>query len=254
MLFHTNFSPHQRSILRFIFPPLSSVLRKHDPFDILDAIFLIVKTGIQWARLPRGYPPYQTVYYHYRCWGERGHLDSALHALVVMKRQSDCQHPEPAVSVVDSQSVRTGLPHSESGIDGGKRIKGIKRHLMVDDNGFPMGVHVTKANVHDSRGAEPLIANTLSLFRETYTVKGDLGYRGVFRDMPFCELGIMLDCVKSNFGTSRFIPIEGRWVVERTFAWLQNYRRLTCNFERYLSTARAMTMLAAVFFMIRYFK
>lgn len=210
MLFHTNFSAHQRELLKSIFPPLSSRLRRHDPFDILDAIFLIVKTGIQWCRLPTGYPTYQTVYYHYRCWCECGHLDSALHALVVVKRQADGQHPEPAVGVVDSQSVRTGLPHSELGIDGGKRIKGIKRHLMVDDNGLPMGVHVTKANIHDNRGAEPLIANILSLFRETDMVKGALGYRGAFKNMPFCELGLMLDCVKSNFGTSQFIPIDGR--------------------------------------------
>lgn len=253
MLFHTNFSESQRKLLKSIFPPLNSRLRKHDPPDILEAIFFIVKTGIQWARLPLGYPPYQTVYYHYRCWGECGDLDLALHVLVCMKREDNGQSREPDTGVVDSQSVRKGLPHSESGIDGGKRIKGIKRHIMTDDNGFPLGVHVTRANVHDSKGAEPLITNTLSLFRNVHAVKGDLGYRGAFRDMPFCELGLMLDCVKSNFGTSQFIPIDGRWVVERAFSWLQNYRRLTCNFERYRSTARAMTMFACVFFMLRYF-
>lgn len=140
MLFHTNFSESQRRLLRSVFPPLNSRLRKHDTFDILEAIFFIVKTGIQWARLPLGYPPYKTVYYHYRCWGECGDLDLALHVLVCMKREDNGQSREP-----------------------------------------------------------------------------DTG------------------------------------VVERAFSWLQNYRRLTCNFERYRSTARAMTMFACVFFMLRYF-
>ena len=253
MLYHCNFTDLQRTILKIIFPPLAKKLRKHDTFDILEAIFLIVKTGMQWGRLPKGYPPHSTVYYHYRCWGEDPGLENALHALVLMKRSCQGQTPEPSLGVVDSQSVRTGLPHAESGVDGGKKVKGIKRHIMTDKNGFPLGVHVTLANVHDSKGAEPLIANVLSLFRNISVIKADLGYRGAFKDMPFSELGVIIECVKSNYGTPEFIPIQHRWVVERAFAWLQNYRRLTSNFEKYRATAKAMTLFASVFFMVRYF-
>lgn len=97
------------------------------------------------------------------------------------------------------------------------------------------------------------MANTLSEFRIIVYIKADMGYPGLSRHLPLEELGIKLDCVKSNFGTPDFIPIQGRWVVERTFSWLQNYRRLMHNYEQYCHTACAMTIMASVFFMLRYF-
>ena len=84
-------------------------------------------------------------------------------------------------------------------------------------------------------------------------IKADMGYRGAFRDMAPEEPGIALECVKSNYGSSVFVPIGERWVVERTFPWLQTYRRLMRNYERYLCTAAFMTLLAMIFFMLRYF-
>ncbi len=88
--------------------------------------------------------------------------------------------------------MRLGLPHSEAGVDGGKRVKGIKRQLAVDKNGFPLGVEITRANVHDSKGADRLISSVLSLFPGIEVIKADLGYRGAFREMP------------------PFIPVKGR--------------------------------------------
>lgn len=232
---------------------MSAKLRRHAPFDVLEAIIFIVYTGSQWSRLPMGYPPYKTVYYHYRCWSARGFLDRALRILVMMRRQELGQPLFPSVAVIDSQSVRTGLPHAVSGVDGGKKVKGIKRHIAVDKNGYPLGVHVTTANVHDSKGAEPLIAKTLSAHHGITHIKADMGYRGILKEMPLHELGITLECVKSNYGGSGFVPIDGRWVVERTFSWMQNYRRMMRNYERYLDTAGHMAMFALMFFMIRYF-
>ena len=246
-------TPNQRTILKIIIPPCDKGLRKHDPFDILEAIFYIVYTGCQWNKLPMGYPPHSTVYCHYRSWSSQGYLDKALRTLVLMKREKDGQTLYPTMTIIDSQSVRTGLPQAVSGVDGGKRVKGIKRHLAVDKNGFPLGVDITTANIHDSKGAENLISNVLSEFRNIGLIKADMGYRGAFKDMPLEELGIVLECVKSNFGTSAFIPVDGRWVVERTFSWTQIYRRMMRNYELYLSSARYMTLFALIFFMLRYF-
>lgn len=240
-------------MLKAVFAPCRRLLRKHDPFDILEAIFFVVYTGCQWNKLPKGYPPYPTVYYHYRCWSARGHLEKTLRSLVIMKRLACGQTAFPTVMVIDSQSVRTGLPHSVSGVDGGKRVKGIKRHLAVDKNGYPLGIDITTANVHDSKGAERMMSNVLSDYMKIELVKADLGYRGAFRDMPLEELGIVLECVKSNYGSSEFIPVSGRWVVERTFSWMQNYRRMMRNYEQYLYTARHMGLLTLIFFMLRYF-
>ncbi len=166
---------------------------------------------------------------------------------------AQCEKMFPTVTVIDSQSVRTGLPQAISGIDGGKRVKGIKRHIAVDDNGYPLGMSITTANVHDSKGADPLISSVLSDHKQIAVIKADMGYRGAFKDVPLEELGISLQCVKSNYGSKGFVPIDGRWVVERTLSWLQAYRRLMRNYERYLCTAGYMTLLAMTFFMLRYF-
>lgn len=253
MLYNVSLNHSQREMLRLIFPPSNASLRRHDPFDVLEAIFFIVYTGCQWSRMPIGYPPYQTVYYHYRCWSAKGYLTQTLRTLVLMKRHRSGQPMFPEVTVIDSQSVRTGLPQSVSGIDGGKRVKGIKRHIAVDLNGYPLGMDITTANVHDSKGADRLIADVLSDYKQVAVIKADMGYRGAFRDMQLDELGITLECVKSNYGFSGFVPVGGRWVVERTFSWLQTYRRLMRNYERYLCTAAYMTLFAMVFFMLRYF-
>ncbi len=170
-----------------------------------------------------------------------------------MKRHESGQSLFPTMTVIDSQSVRTGLPHAVSGIDGGKRVKGIKRHIAVDRNGYPLGTDITAANVHDSKGAERMVACLLSDFKQITLIKADMGYRGAFKEMPLDEMGITLECVKSNYGEKGFVPVSGRWVVERTFSWLQTYRRLMRNYEQYLCTARYMTLLAMISFMLRYF-
>lgn len=252
MLYNININDNQRALLRIIFPPACRRLRKYDPFDILEAIFFITYTGCQWKSLPKGYPPYSTVYHHYRSWGAGGFLERTLRVLVMIRRQELGQSLFPTMTIIDSQSVRTGLPQAVSGIDGGKRVKGIKRHLAVDRNGYPLGAETTTANIHDSKGSEGLISCVLSDYKLIELIKADMGYRGAFKDMPLEELGVVLECVKSNHGTSDFIPMKGRWVVERTFSWLQSYRRMMRNYEQYLYTARYMTLFALVFFMLRY--
>lgn len=253
MLYKANLSSHQRNLLRILFPRLQKKLAKHDPFDILEAIFFIVYTSSQWRMLPDCYPPSKTVYYHFRSWSECGGLEVALRALVSMKRREMGCDIHPGVAVIDSQSVRAGLPHSEAGVDGGKKVKGIKRHIAVDEHGFPMAVNVTTANVHDSKGAHRLVGRLLSVHKHVTTIKADLGYRGCNNEMPLEEMGVSIKCIKSNHGTATFIPIDGRWVVERTFSWLQTYRRLMRNYERYTVTAEKMTLFACLFFMLRYF-
>ena len=161
-MFHININDNQRAMLRIIFPPLLKKLRRHDPFDILEAIFYILYTGCRWSRLPVGYPPYPTVCCHYRSRSTGQHVGKALRVPVNMRRQQCGQTRMPPVAVIDSQSVRTGLPQAVSGIDGGKRVKGIKRHIAVDKNGYPLRADVTPANFHDSKGADRLMSSVLS--------------------------------------------------------------------------------------------
>ena len=152
--------------------------RKYDLFDILDAIFYITETGCQWSMLPNDYPSWRAVYRHFRSWSDRGVSDTILKALVMGRRAGKGETPEPEVAVINSRSVRSGLPHSEKGIDGNKRIKGIKEHLAVDNNGYPLTLQTTTADVHDSKGACPLMANLISDWTRISTDKADKGYAG----------------------------------------------------------------------------
>lgn len=117
----------------------------------------------------------------------------------------DTLRTRPSITI-----TAAGVRGAISGIDGGKRVKGIKRHIAVDRNGYPLGMDITTANVHDSRGADRLISCVLSDYRQITVIKADMGYRGAFKDMPLEELGISLECVRSNYGTSGFVPVAGR--------------------------------------------
>lgn len=175
-------------------------------------------------------------------------MDKLLDELVGLKSTNahDNMH-----AIMDSQSVKSAHPSSEKGVDGGKKIKGIKRHIIVNDVGVPLGITTTTANVHDSNAAYDLIRSIGSKRLFLREVKADMGYRGKLVENLKSDFGIELQCRKSNFGTSVFKPIDGRWVVERTFAWLENYRRLCRNYEHHLQTARHMTVIAFVMLLLR---
>lgn len=179
---------------------------------------------------------------------------SALKSLVYERRQQIQQRSYPESGVIDSQSVRWGVTDSEKGFDGFKKVKGIKRHLIVDSNGYPLCVEVSKANIHDSKGAYGLVRRSAELYESLNLIKADKAYSGNLQSFALSEFNISVQCVKSNFGTSSFIPIDGRWVVERTFSWLDSYRRLCRNYEKLLATAKHVVEVCSVMFMLRYFR
>lgn len=230
-----------------------SRLRKYNPLDILSAIAYVVRTGCQWSMLPQEYPGWRMVCHHFRSLSDRGWFQSFPRTLVEGRRASLGQPPESSECVIDSQSSRSAIPDSEKGVDGHKRIKGIKRHLAVDNNGYPLAVHTTTANIHDSKGAIPLTGRLMHSNPSVEHAKADKGY--VSLETVFSHIdGMVPDCVKSNFGTSDFIPMQGHRVVERTFSWMENFRRLTRNYEKLLKVAAHMFIAACVFFMLRYFR
>lgn len=228
--------------------------RKYDIHAILNAIFYLVKTGCQWNMLPPCFPHWKTVYHHFRSLSEKGVFSKALISLVSGYRGALGEHIHPCVAVLDSESVRSGLIHSCKGVDGYKKIKGIKRQILTDTHGYPLMVHTTTANVNDSKGAVPLLGNANISFPALKEIKADKGYRGCGKIINDMGIEINVRCVKSNYGTSDFQPLEGRWVVERTISWMSNYRRLNRNYEKLLSTARNIYIVGCIVFMLRYFK
>lgn len=236
----------QRKWLRFY------CQRHHIKLNIkrLEGVLFVLKRGCQWRLVPSRYGRWKSVYHFFRGISERRWFANLLKKLLSDRRQrlkgKQCRNPR--VAIIDSQSSRCGLPQSQKGVDGNKRIKGIKRHIAVDSCGHPLSVAVTTANVHDSKGAYLLIGQLSANFKSIVTIKADNGYKGSLTQVVKDMLSIDMQCVKSNYGTSEFIPLEGRWVVERTIAWLDNFRRLCRNYEQLLSTAASMTKMA--FFVI----
>lgn len=198
--------------------------------------------------LPSEFPRWRTVYEFFRKWNSIGVLDNLLDKLV---NAESAGIADSEVAILDSQSVKSAHPSSQKGIDGGKKIKGIKRHIAVNNLGLPLGLTITTANVHDSKAAYTLVGGLGDKLQSLSVIKGDMGYRGNLAKVLYSCFEIELRCVKSNFGTSEFRPIDGRWVVERTFAWLDTFRRLCRNYEHYLHTARGMTIIAFVMLFLR---
>ena len=127
MGYTTDLTPNQRNFIFDNFPEIFKTKSKVDLFEILNALFFLIKTGCQWKLLPNDFPKWRTVYEFYRKWTSTGFFDRLICELNARARDKQGKSPQPTVAVIDSQSVRTGLSHSEKGVDGGKKIKGIKR-------------------------------------------------------------------------------------------------------------------------------
>ncbi|WP_236263965.1 IS5 family transposase [Dysgonomonas sp. Marseille-P4677] len=127
--------------------------RKHDLKEIFNAIFYLVKTGCQWRMLPKEYPKWELVYYYFRKWSFFEEFDLLLSKLRESVRFKRKQNREPSLGILDSQSAKWGTNKAPNNIDGNKKVKGIKRHVVVDKNGFLIAIMVTAANIHDSKAA-----------------------------------------------------------------------------------------------------
>ncbi|KAA6334778.1 hypothetical protein EZS27_016933, partial [termite gut metagenome] len=150
------------------------------------------------------------------------------------------------VGIMDSQSVRWGNNQSLNGVDGNKKVKGIKRHIVVDKNGFLVAVMVTVANVHDSKAAYLLMRVLKELGSSVKVILADGGYRGAIIETVKKVFGYAIQVVVSAYKEQGFRPIHKRWVVERTFSWFDTNRRLCRNYELTFDSAEEMVKIASI--------
>ena len=155
------------------------------------------------------------------------------------------------MAIVDAQSVKNTDTAKEKGYDAGKKVSGIKRHIAVDTNGLPHGIEVTTANVTDRDGALLLAKRHKENLSDVKKMLADGSYTGEnFAHAIKKTIGATVEVVKRNeLHTFKVIP--KRWVVERSFAWLEKHRRLWKNCERKLTTSRQMVILAFVSLLMR---
>ena len=196
--------------------------------------------------LPSHFAPWELVYYYYRKWSSLGEFDLLLNNLREKVRVKNGQNPEASVGIMDSQSVRWGDNRSLNGIDGNKKVKGIKRHVVVDKNGFLIAVMVTIACVHDGKAAYLLARCLKELCCNLKVILADAGYRGEVAGRIKKAFGYALEVIVSGDKSNVFKPIGKRWIVERTFSWFDNYRRLCRNYEFTFDSAEEIVKLAAI--------
>lgn len=221
--------------------------RKYDLCDILNAILYLLKTGCQWRMLPHQEEiPWKTVYDYFWRWKKQGLIEKVVAKLRENYRESENREATPSAACMDSQSVKGTRVGLERGVDGGKKVKGRKRHILTDTLGLVLAVYVHAANLHDSKAAEELLNRVKGKFPRLQVVFADGGYRGKLVDWVKKTLGWALQITLRSEKSTNFEPLPKRWVVERTFAWFESYRRLSRDYEFSPDTSETMVYLATM--------
>ena len=204
----TNLTDEQWQVTENILDPQHRK-RKYPLRDIMNAIMYILKTSCLWRMLPKDFPPHNTVFYYFNKWKLEGVFEGLMDTLHRMVRKLMGREETPSLGIIDSRSVKSSHHvDADRGFDGNKKIKGRKEHIVVDTLGLPMSVVVHEANVQDSVGA---------------------------------ELTVVL---RPDESPKKFSVLPLRWIVARSFSWLENFRRIAMDYEFYSDTGETMVQLA----------
>lgn len=230
---------------------------------LVDACCYVVRTGCAWRMLPKGFPAWQNVYRTFRRWSEQGRFEQMHDRLRAQWREREGRRAEPTAAVIDAQSTRGSPQGGDTGYGAGKKVKGRKRHLVVDTLGLLLAVSVTAASVQDRQGAHSVMAAAMKKYPSIEVLFADSGYAGqcaqtvsqchdipvqVVRHPANKNVGRWTHPEQGDLFTVKsddkgFVVLAKRWVVERTHAWNERARRLVMHHDRLANVAEAWVWL-----------
>lgn len=221
---------------------------------IINGILYINKTGCRWRMLPSEFGQWNTVHGYFNKWSKGGIWKKVMDILRKKERKRQGRNENPSAASVDSQSVKSALQKEGIGIDGGKKTKGRKRHILVDTLGLILAVLVTPANGGDRKGLQSLLEDYFSKgINRLRKIWADGGYSGspLYEWVNNLKKTYRIDLEVTENKGKGFNLIKKRWVVERTFAWIFNFRRNSKDYENLRRNSEAMIQISMISILLR---
>jgi putative transposase len=227
---------------------------KYERREIVNAVLYQLRGGAAWRMMPHDLPPWGITYHYWRAWRKDGSWERAHDTLRTEVRLSVGKNAQPSAAIVDSQSVKTTDRGGIHGYDAGKKINGRKRHILVDTLGLVWLIVVTTASTQDRDGARTLLEALAFSMRRLRLIWADGGYAGALVGWveSLRKWGkVRLELVSRNPKGKGFQRLPHRWIVERTFGWLNRWRRLSKDYEYLTDTSECSVRVVMIYLMVR---